>query len=155
MNAIHLWSKNGLLEYSYLVQVEDTKSTCPPYWEKAQTQANPLLNWECCTSSKKSKLTSTISTSWKSKSKFTVYYFWKERDQISNITSTTTIQHMKTDSTDVCRCLWWDVDKGAKSSLHSPETERWKCQTPCAVMHSFILKTEGIKYIYIKERKSV
>lgn len=25
----------------------------------------------------------------------------------------------------------------------------------CGVMHSFILKTERIKYIYIKERKSV
>lgn len=46
-----------------------------------------------------------------------------------------------------CACFWWDVDntdEGAKSSLHPPEKERWKCQTPGVWSYA---------RIYFKDRK--
>lgn len=117
------------------------------------TWASTLLN-------KQATRTSRISTSCKGRSKFTAYYFQKCK---SDFRSRFHHNNLTYDYGHKYRCallhLCRDADAAGKG-VQCSSAPSWECKmevsnASCGVMRSFILKTERIKYIYIKERKSV
>ena len=116
--------------------------------------------WASTLFNKQAAWTSRISTTWKGRNKFTAYYFRKGK---SDFRSCFHHNNLTYDYGQKYRCallhLCRDADAAGKG-VQCSSAPSWECKmevsnASCEVMRSFILKTERIKYIYIKERKSV